>query len=307
MARAHLYIMAISLCVVSSACAKKAKMRTVPKQQPVVGAQAAPAVPPPADNDLTPAPTAPTSTPEKNIETATAPAAPSAVPSKRSDDDREARRSSTPVPAPRRAERSDDGDLNRPRPRLPRQQRQPRGQDCDNCTVVQCETGDQRPGYDYREPRPAPRPRPVQQKPRREERIDQRQQFELDPREELHCRWEPTGKPMTYLKFDPVTKTAYVQHGWPQKWNQYTKVRLVSGLAPYGHEGLSLVNKKGVAIAHLKPTGNGTIWYERGTSYPYEAYFGNVPGAPQGEAIRGVCWTKSEQPTGGERSSEAGG
>jgi hypothetical protein len=286
MAPARLYIAAISLCLISTACAKKAKMRTVPRQTPApsAGLQAAPSVPPPGADEPVAQPTPPV----QNTETVSAPAPAPAAPVARLDDSGENRRVSRPAPAPRREIPSDDRELNRPRPRV---STLPPPRPRTEVIVTDCIPP-------QREARPLPPPRPhrpvIAKKPKPVKRIDRRQQFELDPADELHCRWEPTGKPLTYLKYDPVTKTAFVQHGWPQKWSKYTKVRLVTGLPPYGNEGLSLVSKSGVPIAHLKATGNGTIWYERGTTYPYESYFGNVPGAPQGEAIRGVCWTKSE-------------
>lgn len=280
MARARLYILLLSLCVISSACAKKAKMRAVPRQTPAAtGVQAAPQLPPPADE----VPAEPT---PRTPEVATAPAPAPATPVTRLDDGDETRRVVRPAPAPRREIPRGDGELNRPAPRVREERRERRVVETDDCPPMPAPRERQVVA-------PAPRPRP-QPRPRVEQQMEQRQQFELDARDVLHCRWEPTAKPMTYLVYNPVNKTASVQHGWPQKWNHYANVRLVTGLPPYGEEGLSLVTKTGVPIAHLKPSSNGTIWYERNTAYPYESYFGQVPGAPQGEAIRGVCWTKSE-------------
>lgn len=281
MARSRLYIIAaLALCVFATGCAKKAKMRTVPRSAPAAGTgiQGAPSVPPPVDDG--PAPQAP---PTKNPEVARPAPAP-ANPVTRLDDDGDSRRRVHVPSAPRRTSaRRDEGDCCRPQPRKPVRR---------EVIVEDCNPAPVREQYS----RPAPRRHDVvvAPAPRQKVRVEPRQQFELDPTDELHCRWEPTGKPMTYMKFDPVTKVASVQHGWPQKWSHYKNVRLVTGLPPYAEEGLSLVSKSGVPIAHLKATGNGKIWYETSTSYPYESYFGEVPGAPQGEAIRGVCWTKSE-------------
>lgn len=269
MARARLYIVLLSLCVLSSACAKKAKMRTVPRQNAASASDgfAAPTAGPAEGPEDVAANSNP---PAKNPEVASNPVPTPAAPKTRLDDSDSGARvrvAAAPTPPRENLTETGNGEIRRPAP-----------------VVVT------RP----RRVAPAPAPRV-----REEVRV---QQFELEAAEELHCRWEPTAKPMTYLKYDPVTKTAYVQHGWPQVWNKYTQVRLVTGLPPYGNTGLSLVAKNGTPIAHLKPTENGTIWYERGTSYPYESYFGRVPGAPQGEAIRGVCWTKSEP----AKASESG-
>ncbi len=46
MARTRLYIVILSLGVLSSACAKKAKMRSVPPQAPTAGVRAAQVAPP---------------------------------------------------------------------------------------------------------------------------------------------------------------------------------------------------------------------------------------------------------------------
>lgn len=301
MERARLSIMLLSVCVLSAACAKKAKMRTVPRQAPAatVATGAVPAAPAESP-DVDPAP-APTPRP---TEVVTGPVPAPADPMTPLDDSGDNHREARPVPVrvARPDVRTGGGELNRPRPIAP-----PREENC-NCDDVG-------PRERVVAPRqaPVPRPRPiVRERPIVEERVERRQEFELDPTDVLHCRWEPTGKPMTYLKYDPITRTAWVQHGWIKRANgqegpisnAYTQVRLVSGLPPYGFEGVSLVAKSGSPIAHLKPSGAGKIWYERNTTYPYEALYGAVPGAPQGQSIHGVCWTKSEpaktdEPSGG--------
>ncbi len=282
-------ITVMCLCLLVSAC-EKAKMRTVPRQNavPTAGLQSAPVAPPLEDNSDEIRPSAPAA--KEPVVVSAPPAAGEAV--TRLDDSRETRSASGPVRAPRREIIADDGELNRPRARprhaAPREE-----------VIIQADCP---PGQVRRRsagPRPGPRPRV---EAAQVEQLEERQQFELDPADELHCRWEPTGLPMTYLKFDPATKTVWVQHGFPQKWDKYTNVRLVTGLPPFGEEGLSLVSKRGVDIAHLKPSTNGRVSYERDASYPYESFFGRVPGGLRGESGRGVCWTKSEP----ARISESG-
>lgn len=282
----------MSLCLLVSAC-ERAKMRTVPRQNAVPSAalQSAPVAPPQDDGIDQPARA--NNEPEQPLVQSAPPAAGEAV--ARLDDSPEPRQASGPARAPRR-DVIDDGELNRPRPR-PRQSA-PREE---AYVLPECPPGTANgsrasaPSIRVQSPR-------ARVQAERMERIEGRQQFELDPNDELHCRWEPTGSPMTYLKYDPATRTAFVQHGYPQRWDRYSQVRLVTGLPPYGEEGLTLVNKHGVEIAHLKPSLNGRVSYERDASYPYEALFGRVPGGPRGEPVRGVCWTKSEP----ARISESG-
>ena len=273
MERARLSIMLISVCVLSAACAKKAKMRTVPRQAPA------------ASVGIGAVPSAPYESTEPSL-VASGPVPAPADPLIPLDDSGDNRRAARPVVVATR------GELNRP------------GKRRDVIVGENCNCDDRAP----RErvvvaPRPAPRPRPiVRERPIIEERIERRQEFEMDPTDMLHCRWEPTGRPMTYLRYDPITRTAWVQHSWVKRPNgqegpvedAYAKVRLVPGLPPYGEEGLSLVARNGLPIAHLKASGAGRVWYDRNTTYPYEALFGAVPGAPQGQSVDGVCWTKSE-------------
>jgi hypothetical protein len=280
MERARLSLVLISVCVLSAACAKKAKMRTVPRQASAAtaGATSVPSAPPESPDVDTAAAKTPT-------QVATGPVPAPANPVTPLDDSgisrREARPARVPAPAMRPSLRSGDGELNRPRA-VVRRQEPPRQvvveEDCDEPTSRQ---------------RVATRPI-ARERRRVEPRVERSHQPEIEATDVLHCRWDPTGKPMTYVKYDPATRTAIVQHGWPQVSNKYRQVRLVSGLPPYGDTGVSMLSKGGVPIAHLKATGNGTVWYERGTVYPYESYFGQVLGGPEAESVRGVCWTKSE-------------
>ncbi len=268
MERARLSIMLISVCVLSAACAKKAKMRTVPRQAAAAtaGTSAVPA--PPAESpDVDPA-AAPAPEPTR---VATGPAPAPADPVARLDDSGDNRREARPVtvapPAARPDLRTGDGELNRPRPVAPRPVERREvvvDDDCDVCV---------KRGARERVVVAAPRPRP---RPIVEKRIERRQEFELNAMDELHCRWEPAGRPMTYLRYDPITRTAWVKHSWVKRpngeegpiQNAYSQVRLVSALPPYGGEGVSLVSKSGIPIAHLKASGAGKIWYERNTTYP---------------------------------------
>jgi hypothetical protein len=108
----------------------------------------------------------------------------------------------------------------------------------------------------------------------------------------LRCRFEPTARPMTYLQYDDKKKIAYVQSGWPQKWQRFTNVVVRTNLPPYYKKGLTLAAFGGdVPLLSFRLTYNGTTWYERDMRYPYEAYWGIAPGGPSPANTRGVCWT----------------
>ncbi len=96
------------------------------------------------------------------------------------------------------------------------------------------------------------------------------------------------------MVYNPQTKTVVVKHGYPEKATPYRNAKIVAGLSPFGAEGLSLVTKNNIPIAHFIRSGAGKIQSDRYTTYPYQALFGKVPGAPQGNSEEGVCWTKSD-------------
>ena len=260
----------VILSVVATGC-KKAKMRTVPRQAPVAASSASatapqaslqgerdePIVEQPIRPPMEPAPTKP----EPIVEDRPAgPSAPLPPPRPRTDEGPVA----TPAPAPKRSPKP-AVIIEKPAP-APRVQAEPR-------------------------PRPEPKVTVRKAPPKKVVKV---QQFELVSTDILHCRWEPTASPMTYMKYDPKTKTAWVQSGFPQQWAQYSRVKIVSGRPPYGDLGLTLVTTKGFAIAHVLPSENGRLPTERTTSFSYEATFGDIPGGPLGEPQLGVCWTASE-------------
>lgn len=146
--------------------------------------------------------------------------------------------------------------------------------------------------------------------------------------ERIHCRWEPGGfRPSTYLQYDTKRKIVETLSGWddpncPQPGRNrglllnlpkevtahqclrtYTGVRLVPGFTdPYFNKGMTLVGFEGdVLMAHLRLTHNGKNWLERGTTYPFEAYWGDdrLPATPDRPGKRwktkGYCWTDRMQ------------
>jgi hypothetical protein len=111
----------------------------------------------------------------------------------------------------------------------------------------------------------------------------------------LLCRFEPIGRPLTFVKYYADSRTAWVQSGYPAKWVEYTDVVEVKGLPPFGKKGTSLVAFGGdVPILHYSRTNAGKIWYElREKNYPFSAVWGSLPGTKARQ--EGVCWTPSLQ------------
>lgn len=110
----------------------------------------------------------------------------------------------------------------------------------------------------------------------------------------LHCRIEPTGYPMSYMEYDASTRTVWTLTGWPQKWTQFTNVKVKSGLPPYYNKGNTLVAFDDAPIIHISKGADGYIWYERDSSYNWGCRWGVVPGAPRAEPSAGVCWVTQE-------------
>jgi len=119
--------------------------------------------------------------------------------------------------------------------------------------------------------------------------------FATDAYADVHCRFDPTGAPSTYLRWSPKKKMIWTQTGWPEVWNTYKNVSLnreknVHTLVVFGD----------VPIISFKYTGNGTLWFDmREVRYPYVAHFSPKfpgPGAPKRQAKQGVCWTDENQP-----------
>ena len=114
--------------------------------------------------------------------------------------------------------------------------------------------------------------------------------------EAIHCRFEPVGRPMAYVRYEPSSRTVWTQTGWPQQWRSYQDVEVLTGLPPYGNQGFTLVAFGDVPILHVRMTGNAHTWYERHTSFPYEAAWGLVPTGVKIKETRGVCWTNGNGP-----------
>jgi hypothetical protein len=110
----------------------------------------------------------------------------------------------------------------------------------------------------------------------------------------IRCRFEPTGVPMSYLEYHIKSRVAYTTTGWPQVTRVYKDVRLTNTLPPYGNVGVTLLAFQDSPLIHIRRGGIGHIWYEQGTTYPFEATWGLQPGAPTREARLGVCWTPQE-------------
>ncbi len=128
----------------------------------------------------------------------------------------------------------------------------------------------------------------------------------------VYCRFEQQWKPMTLAKWDTKRGTLITQHGYPARGRKYSDVRVVSDLLPYGDRGITLVVFGDVPALHLRLVNNATLPSDPTISYPYEAYWGNIPGrlsVPMGPLVlldtlfnkrrtkefgsRGVCWTKA--------------
>lgn len=150
----------------------------------------------------------------------------------------------------------------------------------------------------------------------------------------LHCRWEPSDRPGTYLQYNRVSKFATVvylgqdpncrasngrysdtsgnldpssggAYPTPSYYSCrriYGGVQMVRGLPDAGPGGFSLAAFDGdVVISHHLGPFWGKTWYELDTSYPMEAYFNSsFPGSPDPVGAwartRGVCWTGSVPP-----------
>jgi hypothetical protein len=118
---------------------------------------------------------------------------------------------------------------------------------------------------------------------------------------DLYCRWDPVGRPSSFMMYKPKQKVILTLTGWPQRWHKYSGVKKVKGLPPYGNQGITLTVFGDVPAVTLMYTDNGTLWYDQNTTtYPYEAYWDKLPGGPPAEFFgpnRGVCWTRGLQPT----------
>lgn len=279
MARSQIYIVLVSMVLLVSAC-EKAKMRTVPRKAPDTTA-AAPTTEAPVEAGTE----GDVKVTETKVETVNAPLpkAPESIANlgevadvKESSSGEKVLSAPAPVSEKTVSHKSsetklvDDG---------------PAGEIADAC----CEKPAPAPKKIVK-PLPAPRPAPrkiVRQNiPVRE--------MEQVKKDDLECRWEPTGSPAIYLRYNPSLKLVIVENLFTKKVIEFTNVKMLeSDKGPLGVNSIVLVSKDMKAIAHIKH-GQGKLTQERDTTYPYEALYGVVPGGPKGERSLGACWTKSE-------------
>lgn len=115
------------------------------------------------------------------------------------------------------------------------------------------------------------------------------------PAKTVHCRFDPTGAPISYVKYDIVNRVAWTVTGWPQVTRRFDNVDVATGLPPYGNTGITLLAFQDAPIVHIQ-RGYGRTWYETNTTFNFVSTWGLVPGAPTRNSRTGVCWTNIEPP-----------
>lgn len=115
------------------------------------------------------------------------------------------------------------------------------------------------------------------------------------PAKWVACRFDPTGNPISFVKFNIQSRIARTTTGWPQVTQRFDNVDVATGLLPYGNNGITLLAFQDAPIVHIQ-RGYGRTWYETNTTFNFVSTWGLVPGAPTRNSRTGVCWTDVEQP-----------
>lgn len=150
--------------------------------------------------------------------------------------------------------------------------------------------------------------------------------------ERLSCRFEPNGRPATYLEYDTAKRTLFITAGYDDPTclatngryadfsgnrvrgtrptvlahscrRDYMDIKIMTGLPPYEGRGFTLVAFEDVPVVSLRLTFNAKLAREpfaQEDTFPYEATFGNFPGNPDApDALvptLGVCWSETLPP-----------
>lgn len=316
MDRAKLLLGLIALCLTASAC-KKARMRSVPPAAPSATTAADPGPYEPGPYQQAPE-VAPGGPPQDPYAPAPRPADPVSVYEEddRDDSDGELVRPSNydrrpaptrsqtccvarpvPRPTPCCVER-------RPQPVVERRP-QPVVDNHANCPEevhryhVQTQVQTQVRAAAPKAPQYS-RPEPIApQLPKSPDPMDNMGRYiELDMTSELYCIWDQPNAKDTELKYDPVRHRVFTRKGRDDSWDRNDNVRAVTGVAPYGNAGFTLVlaGKNNESVVSLIRSGKGTKWDDRGVHYPYEAIYRARSNVPLPRDVVGVCWSDDDPP-----------
>ncbi len=150
--------------------------------------------------------------------------------------------------------------------------------------------------------------------------------------ETVLCKFVDFDHPTRYLKWDNTKNVIWSTDSSekerekcfktkPSKRSKscmiYEDVSVFTNLPPYYKKGFSLVVFGDIPAIHLRLTNRATVGINKCKIYPYEAYWGLIPGKFDANWLekifegkngpKGVCWTKANPATEESFCGEGGG